>query len=44
MNKRDVIRLVLEGKKPPYVPWSLGFTQEAKAKLQEPLSMLLTSS
>ena len=34
MTKRDVIRLVLEGKKPPYVPWSMGFTQEAKEKLQ----------
>ncbi len=34
MTERDVIRLVLEGKKPPYVPWSMGFTQEAKAKLQ----------
>jgi uroporphyrinogen decarboxylase len=35
MEKRNVVRLVLEGKKPPYVPWSFGFTQEAKAKLQE---------
>src|SRR5271169_4730412 len=35
MQKRDVIRLVLEGKRPPYVPWSMGFTQEAKAKLQQ---------
>ena len=34
MTKRDVVRLVLEGKKPPYVPWSMGFTAEAKAKLQ----------
>lgn len=34
MQKRDVIRLVLEGKRPPYVPWSLGFTKEAKEKLQ----------
>jgi len=34
MTERDVVRLVLEGKKPPYVPWSMGFTQEAKAKLQ----------
>ena len=34
MTKRDVIRLVLEGNKPPYVPWSLGFTQEAKEKLR----------
>ena len=30
MTKRDVVRLVLEGKRPPYVPWSMGFTKEAK--------------
>lgn len=35
MTPRDVIRLVLEGRKPPYVPWSCGFTKEAKARLQE---------
>jgi uroporphyrinogen decarboxylase len=34
MQKRDVIRLVLEGKRPPYVPWSMGFTKEAQEKLQ----------
>jgi uroporphyrinogen decarboxylase len=34
MMKRDVVRLVLEGKRPPYVPWSMGFTREAKEKLQ----------
>lgn len=34
MEKRSVIRLVLEGKRPPYVPWSFGFTKEAKAVLQ----------
>jgi len=34
MNKREVVRLVLEGKRPPYVPWSLGFTKEAKERLQ----------
>jgi uroporphyrinogen decarboxylase len=33
MTGREVIRSVLEGKRPPYVPWSMGFTQEAKAKL-----------
>ena len=33
MTKRDVIRLVLEHKRPPYVPWSLGFTAEARDKL-----------
>lgn len=34
MNKRDVVRMVLEGKQPPYVPWSFGFTLEALEKLQ----------
>ncbi|MHB8972265.1 MAG: uroporphyrinogen decarboxylase family protein [Pirellulaceae bacterium] len=33
MTKRDVIRIVLEGKRPPYVPWSMGFTKEAREKL-----------
>jgi len=33
MQKRDVVRLVLEGQRPPYVPWSMGFTKEARAKL-----------
>ena len=35
MEKRDVIRMVLEGEKPPYVPWSFKFTQEPKAMLKE---------
>jgi len=35
MEKRSVVRLVLEGKQPPYVPWSFGFTKEAKTKIQE---------
>jgi uroporphyrinogen decarboxylase len=35
MEKRSVIRLVLEGRRPPYVPWSFGLTKEARAKLQE---------
>jgi uroporphyrinogen decarboxylase len=34
MTKREVIRALLSGQKPSYVPWSCGFTQEAKAKLQ----------
>ncbi|TVR61231.1 MAG: uroporphyrinogen-III decarboxylase-like protein [Spirochaetaceae bacterium] len=33
MTKRDVIRAVLEGRTPPYVPWSFGFTVEAREKL-----------
>ena len=28
MNKREIIRLTLEGGIPPYVPWSFKFTQE----------------
>jgi len=35
MTKREVIKCVLDGGRPPYVPWSCGFTKEAKAKLQE---------
>jgi uroporphyrinogen decarboxylase len=35
MTKRDVIRTVLEHRRPPYVPWSLGFTHEATAKLRQ---------
>jgi uroporphyrinogen decarboxylase len=35
MNKREVISMVLEGRIPPYVPWSCGFTKEAKKKLEE---------
>jgi len=34
MTKREVVRLVLEGKRPAYVPWSMGFTKEAREKLQ----------
>ncbi len=33
MNKRDVVRLALEGKPVPYVPWSCWFTSEAHEKL-----------
>lgn len=34
MNKREVIKTVLEGKKPPYVPWSFKFTKEPLEQLQ----------
>ncbi len=34
MTKREVIHAVLEGRVPPYVPWSCGFTRDAQAKLQ----------
>ena len=33
MTKREVIKTVLESKKPPYVPWSFSFTVEAKERL-----------
>jgi uroporphyrinogen decarboxylase len=33
MTKRDIIKQVLAGATPPYVPWSFRFTQEAKEKL-----------
>lgn len=38
MTEREVIKMVLEGRKPPYVPWSFGFTKEAKAKLRSHFS------
>ncbi|MBN2601124.1 MAG: uroporphyrinogen-III decarboxylase-like protein [Candidatus Marinimicrobia bacterium] len=34
-TKRSIIKLVLEGKRPPYVPWSFKFTQEAEAVLAD---------
>lgn len=33
MTKREVIRMVFEGKQPPYVPWYLSFTKRAAEKL-----------
>jgi uroporphyrinogen decarboxylase len=33
MTKREVIRMVLEHRRPPYVPWSFSFTYEAQEKL-----------
>ena len=34
ISKRDVVRMVLDGKKPPYVPWSFRFTHEAADRLE----------
>ena len=34
-TKRQVIRDVLDGKKPPYTPWSFKFTEEPKALLKK---------
>ncbi len=33
MTKRDVVKMVLDHNRPPYVPWSFGFTVEAREKL-----------
>lgn len=33
MTRREIIKLVLDGKKPPYTPWSFKFTVEAKKLL-----------
>jgi uroporphyrinogen decarboxylase len=33
MTERDVMKLVFDGKRPPYVPWSFGFTLPAQEKL-----------
>jgi uroporphyrinogen decarboxylase len=33
-TKRDIVRGVLEGEATPYIPWSIGFTKEARDKLQ----------
>ncbi|MDR0326970.1 MAG: uroporphyrinogen decarboxylase family protein [Planctomycetaceae bacterium] len=35
MIKREVVKAVLDGNMPPYVPWSFSFTQEAAEKLKE---------
>ncbi len=35
MQKRYIIQNVLDGKQPDYVPWSMGFTKEARQKLQD---------
>lgn len=35
VTKREVIKMVLDGKKPPYVPWSFKFTKEPKEQLEK---------
>ncbi len=35
LSKREIIRLVLDGKRPPYVPWSFKFTVEPEAVLKD---------
>jgi uroporphyrinogen decarboxylase len=34
MTKRDIIKMVLDGKRPPYVPWSFKFTHEPSEQLK----------
>ena len=34
MTKREVVKAVLDNKKPPYVPWSFKFTRESKELLE----------
>ncbi len=34
MIKRDVVGLAMQGQRPPYVPWSFGFTHEAEDTLR----------
>ncbi|MFZ4615314.1 MAG: uroporphyrinogen decarboxylase family protein [Rectinemataceae bacterium] len=34
MTRRDVVRVALSHQRPPHVPWSFGFTQEAREKLE----------
>lgn len=34
MTKKDIIKMVLDGKKPPYVPWDCKFTIEALEKMK----------
>jgi uroporphyrinogen decarboxylase len=33
MTKREVVKTVLRGEAPPYIPWQIGFTKEAADKL-----------
>ena len=35
MDKREVVKLALEGRRVPYVPWHCGFTVEAADKLRK---------
>jgi len=34
MDKREVVKLAIEGRKVPYIPWQCGFTVEAAQKLR----------
>jgi len=39
MKKRDVVKLALEGKNVPYVPWAISFTKDAQEKLEKYLNV-----
>jgi uroporphyrinogen decarboxylase len=39
MTRREVVKAALEHRRPPYVPWSFGFTREARAKLAAHLAL-----
>ena len=41
-TKREVVRMVLEGKCPPYIPWSIGFTKEAGDKLRPTMAVRIS--
>ena len=34
-TRRDVVKMALQGREVPYVPWNMGFTLEAAEKLQQ---------
>jgi len=38
MNKRQIVRLTIEGRRVPYIPWHCGFTVEAAGKLRKHFS------
>ena len=37
MTKREVVKLALDAQRPPYVPWNVGLTEQARDKLQQHL-------
>jgi uroporphyrinogen decarboxylase len=40
MTKREVVRMVLNSERPPYVPWHIGLTVEAREKIEAHLGDL----
>jgi uroporphyrinogen decarboxylase-like protein len=35
MTKREIVKAAYEFNNPPYVPWEMGFTQDAAQKLKQ---------